>query len=60
MQKYIYIFLCFTQTKTENVMNCFALNPFLPKYHMKFFREQIELRMAPCLIDTWNFQMFFV
>ena len=41
-------------------MNCFALNLFLPKYHMKFFREQIELRMAPCLIDTWNFQMFFV
>ena len=41
-------------------MNCFALNPLPPKYHVKFFREQIELRVAPCLIDPWNFQMFFL
>ena len=30
-------------TQTENLMNCFHLNPFPPKHHMKFFRDQIEL-----------------
>ena len=25
-----------------------------------FFREQIELQVAPCLIDPWNFHMFFL
>ena len=41
-------------------MNSFALNLSPPKYHMKFFREQIELRLAPCLIDPYNFHMFFL
>ena len=31
---------------TEHVMNCFALNR-LTKRHMTFFREQIELPVAP-------------
>ena len=50
-------FLCFTQT--ENVTNCFALNSLSPKHHMKFFREQIEFWLAPCLIDPWSFHLFF-
>ena len=41
-------------------MNCFALNPVLPpKHHMKFFCDQTELRVAPYLIDPWDFHMFF-
>ena len=55
-------FLCFTQTKTVNVMNCFALKPLPPEIsYMKFFREQIELQVAPCyLIDPRNFHIFFL
>ena len=44
----------------ENVMNCFAPNPLPPQQHIKFFCEQIELRVAPCLIDPWNFHMSFL
>ena len=44
----------------EIVMNCFAPNSLLPKHHMKFFCEQIKLRVAPCLIDPWNFHMLFL
>ena len=43
----------------ENVMNCFAPNPLTPKYHMKFC-EQIKLGVAPSLLDTWSFHMFFL
>ena len=44
---------------TENVMNCFAPKPLPSKQHMRFFLEQIELSVARCLIDPWNFHMFF-
>ena len=44
----------------ENVMNCIAPNPLPLKHPMKFFCEQIELRVAPCLIDPWNFHMSFL
>ena len=44
----------------QKFMNCFAPNPLSPKYHMKFFCEQIKLRVAPSLIDSWNFHMFFL
>ena len=44
----------------EIFMNCFAPNPLPPKHHMKFFCEQIKLRVPPCLIDPWNFHMFFL
>ena len=48
------MFLVFFMLR-ENVMNCFAPNPLPLKHHMKFSCEQIELRVVPCLIDSWNF-----
>ena len=64
---YVYAFYCLGKNKlslyteiiflslTENVVNCFALNPVPPpphpplprKRHMTFFRDQTELRVAP-------------
>ena len=44
----------------ENVMNCFASNPLPPKHQMKFFCEQMKLRVAHCLSDPWNFRMVFL
>ena len=46
----------------ENAMNSLAFNPLPPKHHMKFYCEQIELGVAPCLmtpgISTCSFLIF--